>query len=399
MLNGNGAGDLQCVNRWFGAIAVSGPIGISARCVYYGRMTHDDQTSPQVSGTHWPDVLDVVSDAIFIIDRDRRILLANHAARNLSGPIVVGQDFVRVIRNPDCLRCVDAVLSGDYTAQDVFTLTHPVATVCRVNVVGLEAGSDEAPRAVVSIADVSQIQDAEKMRSDFVANVSHELRSPLTALSGFIETLKGAAKDDPEAREHFLSVMEGEASRMQRLIDDLLSLSKVEINARVRPTDSADIVAIIERVIRTLSLQAEARSKSIRLDVAENLPSVRGDSDDLTQVFQNLIENAINYSSAESDVLVFVTHVAEAAGVVGPVLRVDVRDEGAGIPRAHLPRLTERFYRVDDGRGRHQGGTGLGLAIVKHVVSRHRGRLQIKSDVGRGSTFSVYLPVDQSASR
>lgn len=337
-----------------------------------------------------PAILDALTQGIIILGANRRILQVNSAARELFGDHLVGHDFVHAIRHPDCVACVDAVLFGQHEAQVVITLSRPAPTAYQVKIVGLDTLTEE--RVVVSIDDVSHIQNVERMRSDFVANVSHELRSPLTALTGFIETLKGAARDDPAAQQHFLSVMENEALRMKRLIDDLLSLSKVEINARVRPTEKVNISNIVERVITTLSLQIKESGKTVKFKSSHSIPEVPGDADELTQIFQNLIENAIKYSAPESDVEISIDELENVAGIRGPALCVKVRDFGPGIPRAHIPRLTERFYRVDDGRSRDQGGTGLGLAIVKHIVGRHRGRFQIKSDVGVGSTFSVFIP-------
>lgn len=342
-------------------------------------------------------ILDAVSEPVFVLDENRRVQLNNRAARELFGGSFKGQDFVRAVRHPDCLRCVDAVLAGEENAETVVTLPKPVLAVCRVSVTAIAEGVPSSPRVVVSIDDISQVLEARKMRSDFVANVSHELRSPLTALSGFIETLKGAAKDDPDARNHFLTVMEREALRMDRLIDDLLSLSKVETNARIRPTEHVDLAPLIEQVAAALTLQAKERGKSIEIEDPGDVPPVLGDSDELMQIFRNLIENAIKYSQPETAVTVSLGLATSVAGIRGAAVRVDVQDRGAGIARSHIPRLTERFYRVDDGRARAEGGTGLGLAIVKHIVSRHRGRLQIASEVGRGSTFSVYLPVEMSA--
>ncbi len=230
------------------------------------------------------------------------------------------------------------------------------------------------------------------MRSDFVANVSHELRSPLTSLRGFIETLEGAARNDPAARARFLGVMEEQAQRMQRLIDDLLSLSKVESNERVRPTSRTDVSAMVERVISTFDVN-RTNDKNIEMKSSGDLPTVPGDDDQLTQVFQNLIENAVNYAAPGTTIVVAMQKVESVAGISGPALLVEVRDQGPGIPREHIPRLTERFYRVDTGRSREKGGTGLGLAIVKHIVNRHRGRLNITSEIGVGTKVSVYLPI------
>ena len=231
------------------------------------------------------------------------------------------------------------------------------------------------------------------MRSEFVANVSHELRSPLTALNGFIETLKGAARDDEEARERFLDIMEREANRMNRLIGDLLSLSKVEADARIRPQEQIDLTLVIKQAITVLEPLAQRENIELRLSIADDFKNlISGDPDQLQQVFVNLVENAIKYGKAGGVVTIAITGKDRAAGVRGPAIQVDISDQGAGIKSEHIPRLTERFYRVDKGRSREKGGTGLGLAIVKHILARHRGRLNVTSEPGKGSTFTVVLP-------
>ena len=344
-----------------------------------------------------PDILNGLATAVFVIDGDRKILLANSAATKLFGERLEGQSFVRAVRHPDCLNIIDDVLQGSQRSQAVIALPVPVRTIFQVNVFGLDMDSQQSARAVISFDDISHVREAEQMRSDFVANVSHELRSPLTALNGFIETLKGVAKDDAAVRERFLDVMEREAHRMDRLIGDLLSLSKLEINERVRPTGVSDVTSIVEGVIATLSLKVESTNKKICLKKTAPVNAVPGDDDELTQVFQNLVENAVKYGEPDLDVIVTIAPVAQTAGLRGRVLSVEVRDIGPGIPAEHIPRLTERFYRVDDSRSRDQGGTGLGLAIVKHIINRHRGRLQIKSETGVGSTFTVLLPMCETA--
>ena len=252
-------------------------------------------------------------------------------------------------------------------------------------------GDRDGPAVILSLRDVSHIEEAERMRSDFVANVSHELRSPLTALSGFIETLKGPASNDDEARERFLDIMEREAARMERLIDDLLSLSKIEVNRNVRPRESIDLTAIMHDVRDIISLKVARNKADITYKFVDDPVPVQGDADQLVQIIQNLIENALKYAG-EAPIYVEQTLLENAPGVLGKAVRIDIKDNGGGIAPEHLPRLTERFYRVDIGRSRGAGGTGLGLAIVKHIVNRHRGRLEIKSKLGEGSTFSVVLP-------
>jgi len=243
-------------------------------------------------------------------------------------------------------------------------------------------------RVLCIFRDVSEAEKAGAMRRDFVANVSHELRTPLTALIGFIETLRHAARDDPAARDRFLGIMEHEAGRMNRLVRDLLHLSRVEAEERVRPKDQVEVRGLLESVIS--SLRGVAERNGDRVELSGDPVTIPGDTDQLTQVFTNLIENALKYG-AEGQV-VRVTLTLEET-VRGPAVRVEVADQGEGIDPVHLPRLTERFYRVGSHRSREMGGPGLGLAIVKHIVSRHRGWLRVESVVGEGSRFSVVLPL------
>ena len=339
------------------------------------------------------EVLGGLSIAIVFVDGDRRIIFANATAQDRFGRDLVGQDFVRAVRHPDCLGALDEVLNGKSRAQVVIAMQPPVKLTMQITVTRLAADAVPDARAVICIEDISHVVEAEQMRSDFVANVSHELRSPLTSLSGFIETLQGPARDDEEARARFLDLMHGEASRMIRLIGDLLSLSKVEAVERIAPTSRADVRALLQRVIKTLQVQAEQEHKTILLNAPSDVPDVAGEEDELTQVFQNLIENALKYGAPDTEVTVDVSKANTSAGFPGPALSIAIRDRGEGIASHHIPRLTERFYRVDTGRSRDKGGTGLGLAIVKHIVNRHRGKLDIRSVPGEGSTFTVMLRV------
>jgi two-component system phosphate regulon sensor histidine kinase PhoR len=225
------------------------------------------------------------------------------------------------------------------------------------------------------------------MRSDFVANASHELRTPLAAVSGFIETLQGPAKDDAQARERFLGIMSEQARRMRRLIDDLLSLSRAEMKAHLRPEQSVDLREVLARVTTTLGPLAAASRVDLRQTVPDAPLTVRGEGDELAQVFSNLIENAIKYGGEDKAVTLVCGTVPGPDGRALP--SVTVTDEGPGIPPEHLPRLTERFYRVDVASSRSKQGTGLGLAIVKHILTRHRARLTIASPPGAGATFIV----------
>jgi two-component system phosphate regulon sensor histidine kinase PhoR len=241
------------------------------------------------------------------------------------------------------------------------------------------------------------------MRRDFVANVSHELRTPLATLSGFIETLQGPAKDDAPARDRFLGIMAQQAARMTRIVTDLLSLSKIEESELTPPSGRVDVARIVQSTIDALAPQAKAKKAEIDAVLAADLPPAIGESDQLAQVFQNLIDNAIKYGRVAGRVRVSVTRADQLPAGFAPrhnaYVVFKVRDDGEGIAREHLPRLTERFYRVDAGRSRDMGGTGLGLAIVKHIVNRHRGTLDIDSEQGKGSEFAVYLPVAEAPAK
>jgi two-component system phosphate regulon sensor histidine kinase PhoR len=228
------------------------------------------------------------------------------------------------------------------------------------------------------------------MRADFVANASHELRTPLASLSGFIETLQGPARNDPQARERFLDIMKAQANRMARLIDDLLSLSRIELKAHVQPEHQVDLGPIVRQVADGLQTLARDRGVEVRIALPPEPLFARGDRDELIRVFENLVENALKYGAAGKRVDIAL--VREAGDNEATVA---VRDYGPGIAPEHLPRLTERFYRVDVTESRAQGGTGLGLALVKHILHRHRGRLTIDSAPGKGATFTVRLPLDQ----
>lgn len=341
-------------------------------------------------------ILNVIADPVLLVSTERTVLLANDAAEQQLGMDISGRDFVRAIRHPDALACVETALSGDAAGEAVISLGEPATRTYRMRAQPFHSREDMGKGALVSLGDITPILEAEQMRSDFVANVSHELRSPLTALTGGIETLLGAAKDDPEARERFLGIMQREAARMDRLVGDLLSLSQVEVDEHVRPSGTVDVGQIVERVVAAMKTGADAGPKRIRYEAPQHPARVPGDADQLTEVFNNLVENALKYSGEESPVEISVTHHERARGIAGPAVAFAVKDQGEGIPAELIPRLTERFYRVDKSRSRQKGGTGLGLAIVKHIVNRHRGRLQIDSTPGKGSTFTVFMPVDWS---
>ncbi|MDA9581756.1 ATP-binding protein [Amylibacter sp.] len=336
-------------------------------------------------------ILNGLTLPVFVVDPERKISFINKSAKMRYHEAYTGQFFNELITSKKCLDALELVLNGEPNATANVILQEVVPTSFRVSLSRLDADSEPLPSCVLSFEDISHIQEAEQMRHDFVANVSHELRSPLTALSGFVETLQGAAANDKVARERFLDMMSNEADRMARLIGDLLSLSKLQASERVAPIDRVDLFRILSSVSSSLSGLADANKVKLKLDFSNSMPLVTGDSDELTQVFQNLIENAIKYSGNGSTVSVSFAPPKQGKNH----LCIMVEDTGEGIEPTQIPRLTERFYRVDKGRSRAQGGTGLGLAIVKHILIRHRGWLKISSQLEKGSIFAVYLPVSK----
>ena len=335
-------------------------------------------------------ILEALPDPVIAIGRDLRIVALNAGAKALFGDGREGRALVSVLRMPEVLTAAQKALSGQPVPPVSVVLRQKGDSLLEVVAAAIPTHHAAEAAALLSFRDMTAIDQARRMRSDFVANVSHELRSPLTALMGFIETLRGPAASDPEALGAFLQVMQTEAERMRRLIDDLLSLSRVEAVEKVRPGETVDLALTLNGIAEALSNQTRQNGQKLSISPKQDTFPVPGHSDQLAQVFRNLIENALKYGGGQAEVTI---RAAEGfPGITGPVVRVDVTDHGPGIEAVHLPRLTERFYRVDNHRSRVLGGTGLGLAIVKHIVNRHRGRLLIKSQPGEGSTFSVVLP-------
>jgi two-component system, OmpR family, phosphate regulon sensor histidine kinase PhoR len=340
-------------------------------------------------------IIAAVPDPLILLDERRRIVRANTAAAALVEVLQPPCDLAAVLRNPAVLTAADAVLRGEPARIVEFALMAPVERQLRARFARINRPALDGAVAVVTLHDVTELKRAEQMRADFIANASHELRTPLATLTGFIETLRGPARDDVEARERFLAIMGGQATRMTRLVEDLLSLSRIELNEHVAPQDRVAVAPLLEHLAEALELRAGERGMRIALSVPPDLPDVQGDRDELAQLFQNLLDNAIKYGRTGTDIAVGAEIVRRPA-TGGPrtpasLVSIAVRDCGEGIAREHLPRLTERFYRVDTARSREMGGTGLGLAIVKHIVSRHRGFLEIDSTPGEGSVFTVLL--------
>jgi two-component system phosphate regulon sensor histidine kinase PhoR len=335
-------------------------------------------------------VLDQIPDPVVLLGAQREVIFANRAAGDLLQASYRNRDLAQSFRHPTVLEIADAVLRGVPERSAEIDLLLPVPRVLMARATAVTGNGPT--RAMLTFRDMTDSRQAEQIRQDFVANVSHELRSPISAIVGFIETLRGPAREDVPARERFLGIMAEEAQRMSRLIDNLLSLSRVEATEHVRPREPVDIITILGTVRDLLSRRAQERQMELRLEFDEKLPAVPGNRDELTEVFHNLIDNAIKYGRVGTTVRVGVRAIERIPDIGGTGLAVSVENHGEGIEPEHIPRLTERFYRIDKGRARKMGGTGLGLAIVKHIVNHHRGRLAIESVVGVGARFTVYLP-------
>jgi len=365
------------------------------------RRVWQQKTAELTSIARWNEsLLDNLPDPLLLLDPSRRIVRANKAARLLFGRELGGRDITSFLRHPTVLEAIEAVLAGAPGRECEFTQPVPMERVFLARVVLPVGLPPDGAAAMLTLHDLTDLKRIERMRADFVANASHELRTPLAALAGFIETLRGPARDDEEARDRFLAIMAEQAQRMSRLIADLLSLSRIELNEHTPPSEKVDLGRLLITAAEVLRPLAQGRGMEITLEIAPDLDIIVGQPDELAQLFQNLLDNALKYGRENSIVSVVASAAAPAdlplsAGPAlksGPAVKVSVRDQGDGIAREHLPRLTERFYRADAARSRRMGGTGLGLAIVKHIVNRHRGLLTIESVVGQGSTFTVWLP-------
>lgn len=334
-----------------------------------------------------PDLIGGLIDAIVdpvLVTRDGRVVEANSAARTLLGEAVLGEDIRLAIRHPAA-------------AERLADPSQPEGSIEFVGLGGEDRRWEMRISAIIRGYRLIQLIDqtaraaAERMRVDFVANASHELKTPLASLLGYIETLRdNETAADAALRARFLTIMAGEASRMQRLIEDLISLSRIEAEKYRLPDTRVDLVALVDEIVAQLREGGDVRSDDLVVDAAANLPPVMGDRPQLSQMLYNLIGNAMKYGRSGTPVAITLAPTASN------MVRLVVRDHGDGIAATHLPRLTERFYRVDAGRSRGLGGTGLGLAIVKHIIERHRGRLEIVSAPGEGVRVTVLLPAAQT---
>ncbi|MEM9794155.1 MAG: ATP-binding protein, partial [Pseudomonadota bacterium] len=331
---------------------------------------------------------------LIVISASGRVTYSNPAAHDILPKVAPGTHFLSMIRAPAFVDAVSTILS---TREDLaFTFTMQTGRErffsARASFFPATAGSEfgEADQIIMLIEDRSQDKALLQTRSDFVANASHELRTPLASILGYIETLQGHAKDDPDAREKFLSIMMSQANRMRRLVDDLMSLSRIEMSAHLQPTDVVPLYEVTAEAAAALFPQANASDVILQIELPpENGPQVRGDRDQLAQVVVNLVDNAIKYGGHSTKVRIV---VSDEDPRYPRHTGISVIDQGPGIARENIPRLTERFFRVSAAQSKDMGGTGLGLAITKHILARHRGALDIRSGTDVGSTFTFWLP-------
>jgi two-component system phosphate regulon sensor histidine kinase PhoR len=340
------------------------------------------------------ELLDRLPMGLLLLDAGGRVVYENAAALDVIERPSLGLQGAAALRAPALAEALTAALSERREAEVDATLLRGKERVVRAFIRPLPqpgaAQDASSPAVLVLFEDRTRAAKAEALRQDFVANASHELRTPLASITGFIETLQGHAKDDPAATEQFLRIMAVQAERMKRLIDDLLSLNRIEINEHVQPRDVVDVADTVREVVSALAPVAANEGARVEVALPETGLRVRGSADELAQVFVNLIDNAVKYAGVHGPIRI----ALEAPNAARPgMLGVTVADCGPGIPREHLPRLTERFYRVNAARSRERGGTGLGLAIAKHIMNRHRGELTVTSAAGQGSRFTVWLPI------
>jgi two-component system phosphate regulon sensor histidine kinase PhoR len=346
------------------------------------------------SGEAWLEaVLAALPDPVIALNRSEAVVALNSQANALAPALRRNEPISLGLRAPEVLdvirraRATGAAQRVEFFQRVPIDRWYDVAAVPLPSLESVPAGE----LLLLTFHDHTPLRRIEEMRADFIANASHELRTPLAALSGFIDTLRGPARDDAAARERFLGIMQTQAGRMARLIDDLLSLSRIELNAHLRPEKEVDLVAVLRQVADGLQTLAHDRAVEIRIAAPSSPLLVLGERDELIRVVENLVENALKYAASGKRVEIGLTTHELAGGK--REARIAVQDHGPGIAPEHLPRLTERFYRVDVAESRAQGGTGLGLALVKHILNRHGGRLIIESTPGQGATFTAHLPL------
>jgi two-component system phosphate regulon sensor histidine kinase PhoR len=381
-----GAALADLLPAWAAALAI---VALPAAGFRLGRQAGQTAAQPAVPAAPAPgprsdSILAQLPDPAILVDGGGNVLEANAAARTWLPNLAAGRPLTQALRSPDILDGIAAAVAAGVPQELLYRERVPAERLFELRILPTPRQSGPGRDAFLLFRDMTAARRLEQMRVDFVANASHELRTPLASVLGFIETLQGPAKDDRVARERFLEVMRGQAERMRRLVDDLLSLSRIEQREHVAPTTAVDLKSLVQEVLEPLRRLAGQSQVEIAFAAPDGPATVLGDRDELIRLIENLVENAVKYGESGKRV--------ELTLAVLDRIELSVRDFGPGIAAEDVPRLTERFYRVNLAESRAKGGTGLGLAIVKHIVNRHRGTLAIESELGRGTVVRVQFP-------
>jgi len=401
---------------------------LSAALIIYGRLPKNKPTNfaPVISSRQaeqeylsaQANMADNIADAVAIIDQRERVIYANAAAQELLQISELGRPLSTYIREPRVKTVVQDALAGRTTEAVTYHIEDPANSYIRLAASSFTLGAADKPRpmALLFFYDVTEYNLVDSQRADFLANASHELKTPIASLLGYIETLQGHAKNDPEAREKFLGIMQSQAQRMQRLINDLLSLRRIEQVEHIAPSETADLHLAAKAAIEAEALFAQKRHIKITLN-SKKACFVMGYQDELIQLILNLLDNAIKISADKTEISISIALIekwtpgqafsqssfsssAATRRIISPstpdrpYYLLKIRDQGPGFAREHLPRIGERFYRIAGDLNSQEKGTGLGLAIVKHITRRHRGGLLIESAAGEGTEFTALFPAE-----
>ncbi|WP_116652336.1 sensor histidine kinase [Pelagibacterium sediminicola] len=366
---------------------------VTAIAARLGRQPRDDNGETDSKAALDANVTrfaDTLAEPCIVVDERAVLVYANPAAASHFPRARIGDPLAFTLRNPELVEAVGKAGETRTAQRAELHITSPVEVWYRAAVVPYRPQGDEgAGFMVISLYDFTEQKRTDRMRGDFIANASHELRTPLTSLMGFIDTLQGPAANDEKARARFLNIMRGQAERMSALIDDLLSLSRIELRQHVKPTGEVNLTLLVREVAESLEARLKKNDVTLELDLPAGPVMVRGERQELFEVLENLADNAIKYGGSAGRIEIALVAGASRSGTHHAIT---VTDFGPGVPEEHVPRLTERFYRVDSETTRGKKGTGLGLAIVKHIISRHHGELSIRSRPGEGTRVEILLP-------
>ena len=339
-------------------------------------------------------IIDELEDQFFALDKFNLIKYANPSAIKRFGRNLINKNISSIIRKQELLESIEKAISENKTININVEIDLPSYQFYKIYIIpGPTHLFTEPDSAVLFLKDFTEITKAQKFKSDFVANVSHELRTPLMAIKGSLETIQGPASDDKKAKKKFMKILNDQSSRMENLINDLLILARIELEEHIRPTKSVSINKIFEEIISNFEIVLKKKKITIKKKILEN-STVLGDEKKLNTVFSNLLDNAIKYSPENKNI--YITNKENDGKLIEKSMMISIRDEGVGIPQKYIPRVTERFFRVDIEQSNKTGGTGLGLAIMKHIVTQHRGDFEILSKENNGTEIKIFLPSNQN---